>query len=81
MKQDNQKWEILTRGKAVYVGIDVHKESWQVTVQAEGEEVFNGRLPSQYHALKSLFDRFSNQNIKVAYEAGVINKIILSILS
>jgi transposase len=70
MKQDNQKWEILTRGKAVYVGIDVHKESWQVTVQAEGEEVFHGRLPSKYHALKSLFDRFSNQNIKVAYEAG-----------
>jgi transposase len=70
MTEDHQKWEILTRGKAVYVGIDVHKESWQVTIQAEGEEVFHGRLPSQYHALKSLFDRFSNQNIKVAYEAG-----------
>lgn len=70
MKQEDQKWEILTRGKAVYVGIDVHKESWQVTVQAEGEEIFHGRLPSKYHALTSLFDRFSSQSIKVAYEAG-----------
>jgi hypothetical protein len=29
-------------GKAVYVGIDVHKESWQVTVRTDGEEIFNG---------------------------------------
>jgi transposase len=70
MKQEYQKWEIVTRGKAVYVGIDVHKESWQVTVQSEGEEIFHGRLPSKYQALKSLFDRFSSQSIKVAYEAG-----------
>jgi hypothetical protein len=26
-------------GKRVYVGIDVHKLSWQVTVRAEGEEI------------------------------------------
>ena len=70
MKEDNQNWEILTRGKAVYVGIDVHKESWQVSVQSEGEEIFHGRLPSKYHVLKSLFERFSSQRIKVAYEAG-----------
>jgi transposase len=70
MKQDYQKWEILTRGKAVYVGIDVHKESWQVTVQLEGEEIFHGRLPSQYHALQSLFEKFKRSTIKVAYEAG-----------
>jgi transposase len=70
MKQDNQKWEIITRGKAVYVGIDVHKESWQVTVQIEGEEIFHGRLPSQYHALQRLFEKFARSTIKVAYEAG-----------
>lgn len=70
MKQDNQNWEILTRGKDVYVGIDVHKESWQVTVQLEGEEVFHGRLPSQYQALQKLFAKFRRSTIKVAYEAG-----------
>ena len=32
-------------GKRVYVGIDVHKQSWQVTVRTEGEEIFNGRIP------------------------------------
>jgi transposase len=48
----------------------VHKESWQVTCIAEGEEVFNGRLASQYHALQNLFDRFPDCKIKIAYEAG-----------
>lgn len=70
MKKGYQKGKSLTRCQTIYVGIDVHKDSWHVTVQSEGEEVFHGRLPSQYHALRSLFDRFSNQSIKVAYEAG-----------
>ena len=34
-------------GKDIYVGIDVHKESWQLTVRTEGEEIFNGRIPGQ----------------------------------
>jgi hypothetical protein len=45
-------------GKRVYVGIDVYKESWQVTVRAEGEEIFNGRIPGQYQSLKRLLERY-----------------------
>jgi transposase len=57
-------------GKRVYVGIDVHKESWQVTVRAEGEEIFNGRIPGQYPSLKRILDRYQCSHMKVAYEAG-----------
>jgi transposase len=57
-------------GKRVYVGIDVHKESWQVTVRAEGEEIFNGRIPGQYQSLKRLLERYQGSWMKVAYEAG-----------
>jgi transposase len=57
-------------GKRVYVGIDVHKESWQVTVRSEGEEIFNGRIPGQYPLLKRLLDRYQGSPMKVAYEAG-----------
>jgi len=57
-------------GKDVYVGIDVHKESWQVTVRTEGEEIFNGRIPGQYQSLKKLFERYQGCRMKVAYEAG-----------
>ena len=57
-------------GKDVYVGIDVHKESRQVTVRIEGEEIFNGRIPGQYQSLRKLFERHQGCRMKVAYEAG-----------
>jgi transposase len=57
-------------GKKVYVGIDVHKESWQVTVRTEGEEIFTGRIPGQYQSLKKLLERYDGSRMKVAYEAG-----------
>ena len=57
-------------GKDVYVGIDVHKESWQVTVRTDGEEIFNGRVPGQYQSLKKLCERYQGCRMKVAYEAG-----------
>jgi transposase len=56
--------------KKVYIGIDVHKESWHVTARADGEEVFNGRIPGSYRSLKKLLERFENCRLKVAYEAG-----------
>lgn len=70
MRGRNQVKRIAVREKEVFVGIDVHKESWQVTVRAEGEEVFHGRIPGQYHALQKILDRFRARKIKVVYEAG-----------
>jgi transposase len=57
-------------GKDIYVGIDVHKESWQITVRTGGEEIFNGRIPGQYQPLKKFLERYQDCRTKVAYEAG-----------
>ena len=70
MKEGYHKKEILAKGKMVFIGIDVHKESWQVTVRSEEGEIFHGRLPSEYHALDLLMARLPKCTIKVAYEAG-----------
>jgi hypothetical protein len=56
MKGELQKRRILGRGKEVFVGVDVHKESWHDTARMEGQEVFHGDIPSQYHALQRIFD-------------------------
>jgi len=68
MKGQIQNKKVLVRGKEVYIGVDVHKESWHVTARTEGEEVFHGGIPSQYHALRRLLDRFKDRRIKVAYD-------------
>jgi transposase len=70
MKGEFQNRKVLVRGKGVFIGIDVHKESWHVTVRVEGEEVFHGGIPSQYHVLRRLLHHFKDCKIKVAYEAG-----------
>jgi transposase len=70
MREVHQKAKVLAKGKDVYIGIDVHKEKWHVTARAGGEEGFHGSMPSEYHCLKKLFDRFKDCKIKVAYEAG-----------
>ena len=56
--------------KKVYVGIDVHKENWHITIRTLGEEVFNGRIPGNYISLKKVLDRYPGNSVKVAYEAG-----------
>ena len=48
MRRSNLGEKIAVRGKEVFVGIDVHKESWQVTVRVGGEELFHGRMASEY---------------------------------
>jgi hypothetical protein len=60
----------IARGRSVFIGLDVHKESWQVSVRAEEEEICHGRLPSEYPALDRPIARLPRCTIKVAYEAG-----------
>ena len=70
MEKEYHGKKILAIGKDVNIGIDVHKESWQVTVISEGEEIFNGRMPGSYQAFKRFLERFKDCRIKVVYEAG-----------
>jgi len=59
MMRSNQREKVAVRGKEVFVGIDVHKESWQVTARVGGEELFHGRIASEYRILRKVLDRFS----------------------
>ncbi len=70
MESGYQKKRILAKNQDAFIGIDVHKESWQVTIRAKGEEIFHSRLPSQYPALERLIERLPGCTVLVAYEAG-----------
>jgi len=39
MKGQIQNKKVLVRGKEVFIGVDVHKESRHVTARTKGEEV------------------------------------------
>ena len=70
MRTDYQRKSSLAKGQEVFIGMHVHKESWQVTMRSKGEEIFHSRLPSQYQALEKLIERLPGCKVKVAYEAG-----------
>lgn len=58
-------------GKTIYLGMDVHKDSYSVTSICEGEIVKRDRLPADPKHLLSYCNRFfPNGKIISAYEAG-----------
>jgi hypothetical protein len=70
MKGEYQNRKVWARGKEVFIGVDVHKESWHVTVRAEEEEIFHGRIPSHYEVLQKLLDHLKECTVKVAKAGG-----------
>ena len=57
-------------GKAIFVGVDLHRFKWHVTVRTEDQELFSGTIPGHWEALRKLLDRYRGDSIQVVYEAG-----------
>jgi transposase len=60
----------VEEGKAVFVGVDLHRFKWHVTVRTEEDELFSGTVPAHWEALRRLLDRYRGCLIQVVYEAG-----------
>lgn len=43
MREEFQNSKVLARGKEVFIGVGVHKESWHFTALVKEEEVFHLR--------------------------------------
>ena len=60
----------FAKGKSIYVGIDVHKRDWAVTVLCQGEEVYHAVVGSDPGALIKVLKRFEASEVHTVYEAG-----------
>ncbi len=60
----------FAKGKSIYVGIDVHKRDWAVTVLCQGEEVYHAVIDSDPGALIKILKRFEASDVHIVYEAG-----------
>ncbi|MFC1494724.1 hypothetical protein ACFL6W_05545 [Thermodesulfobacteriota bacterium] len=52
-------------GEDLFVGIDIHKRTWHVTVQTGDIELFCGSIPGKWEALNRLLNRFKGYKITV----------------
>lgn len=54
----------------IFIGIDLHKIQWHVTIRTEDVELFSGSIPGNWEALKKLLDRYPDSQKQAVYEAG-----------
>jgi transposase len=58
-------------GHTIYIGLDVHKLNWQVSLYYEGKNIKNFSQPASTEALlKHLRDNYPGANYVCAYECG-----------
>ena len=67
-RYSKQAW----KGKCLFMGIDLHRKSWHVTIRSEdGLVLFSNNIGGRWEDLERLLSRFSEAGqISVVYEAG-----------
>lgn len=60
----------LSADQTIYVGIDLHRKTWHVTIRTQDTELFCGRIPASWDALRLLLDRYKSNPVQAVYEAG-----------
>lgn len=60
----------VLRGKDLFIGIDLHKSRWHVTICSADVELFGSSIPGEWEALRRLLDRYEGNRIQAVYEAG-----------
>ena len=58
------------RNEEIFVGIDLHKRNWHVTVKTADVELFCGTISGNWDALRQILKRYKGNKIQVVYEAG-----------
>ena len=54
----------------LFVGVDLHKNKWHVTIRSSDVELFCGSISGTWDSLRRLLDRYRGNRIQVVYEAG-----------
>ena len=60
----------LVQGKDLFVGIDLHKRRWHITIRTAELEVFSASIAGQWAILRKILDRYKQSKIRAVYEAG-----------
>lgn len=54
----------LDKGEEIFVGLDIHKKRWHMTIRTTDVELFNASIPGKWDALKTHLEKIKNHPIK-----------------
>ena len=57
-------------GEELFVGIDLHKHRWHVTIRTADVEIFSNSIVGRWQDLRRVISRYKNCRIHAVYEAG-----------
>ncbi len=60
----------VTRDEELFVGIDLHKHRWHVTIRTFDVELFSASIPGTWEALQRVLTRYAGYQLQAVYEAG-----------
>jgi transposase len=60
----------MTNGEDLFVGIDLHKQRWHVTIRTRDVELFSASIPGTWESLQRVLTRYSGHSLQAVYEAG-----------
>jgi transposase len=58
------------QGEELFIGIDLHKRRWHVTVRVDEVEIFSNSIAGRWQELKKVLNRYKGCRIHAVYEAG-----------
>jgi hypothetical protein len=59
-----------TREEDLFIGIDLHKHRWRVTIRTWDTEVFSASIPGRWESLQRVLARYAGHQLQAVYEAG-----------
>ena len=57
-------------GEDLFVGIDLHKNRWHVTIRTFDVELFSASIPGNWESLQRILARYAGHQLRAVYEAG-----------
>ena len=60
------------QGEELFVGIDLHKHRWHVTIRTADVEIFSNSIAGRWQELKKVLNRYKGCRIHAVYEAGFL---------
>lgn len=60
----------VSKKEDLFVGIDLHKQRWHITIRTWDTELFSGSIPGDWGSLRRLLERYPGHRLQAVYEAG-----------
>ena len=60
----------IAHGEELFIGIDLHKQRWHVTIRTREVELFSASIPGTWESLVRILDRYPGPSLQAVYEAG-----------